>query len=435
MRKARKEALLTAFQEVGQEARRTMAGRGADNFAVMLTQGRELFVRCFHRYSDGSLAERQRYVFAKDGCFRAGLADDGTWQIRREFREPVFHKSSYGYNYDDRYRLIGEDVWRESDMRYSMLDRYGGAAPLDYLHLYCRHPNIEYLMKQGYGGTIRDEAAWSCYCRSTIRVTLDPNIDCRSNDLLRMLGLTRTEFFALRGQEEHYDEYLLWRRQFPGTPPEELLLLARVFHSERGTAERFTAETGLRPARIARYLEAQGVTLRDYSDHLDLCRRLGYDMHDTALSLPHRFAVMHGRLAALAVYKESKAQREAFAAHLAEREALTFRDGALCVRQPRDLGEIVAEGRALCHCVGGYAKRHAEGRLHILFIRRIDAADEPFYTMELSTRGEIVQVRGSRNCAPTPEVAAFVAQYRGHIAPLFEKQQKEGETHERDHRI
>ena len=48
--------------------------------------------------------------------------------------------------------------------------------------------------------------------------------------------------------------------------------------------------------------------------------------------------------------------------------------------------EIISEGQALQHCVGGYAERHAEGKTTILFIRRKDNLDTPYYTLEIDDK-------------------------------------------------
>ena len=90
--------------------------------------------------------------------------------------------------------------------------------------------------------------------------------------------------------------------------------------------------------------------------------------------------------------------------------------------------EIIDEGKALCHCVGGYAERHAKGKLHIMFIRKADKPDVPFYTVEVDLFGKIVQVRGQRNCKTTPEVDAFIEAYKEHLAEVFGKQQKARKT-------
>ena len=72
MKKERKEALLNCFPPVPENLMLQMEGKGAANFAIFLTRGDELFARCFHRYCNRQIVERQRYVFAKDGCCRYG---------------------------------------------------------------------------------------------------------------------------------------------------------------------------------------------------------------------------------------------------------------------------------------------------------------------------------------------------------------------------
>lgn len=65
---------------------------------------------------------------------------------------------------------------------------------------------------------------------------------------------------------------------------------------------------------------------------------------------------------------------------------------------------------ALHHCVGTYAKDHANGKTAIFFIRRAKAPRKSFYTLELN-EGKLVvrQNRGRRNCARTKEVEELEA--------------------------
>ena len=106
------------------------------------------------------------------------------------------------------------------------------------------------------------------------------------------------------------------------------------------------------------------------------------------------------------------------------RELFCFSSGGLLIRQPKSMAEIIAEGKRLHHCVGGYAERHAYGKLHILFIRTAEKPDVPFYTVEVDLFGEIKQVRGLRNCKATPEVDAFMDAYKNHLAGIFGKQKR-----------
>lgn len=50
MRNERKQTLMYSFPPVPYYVEEQMKGKGALNFCVFLTNGHELFVRCFHRY-------------------------------------------------------------------------------------------------------------------------------------------------------------------------------------------------------------------------------------------------------------------------------------------------------------------------------------------------------------------------------------------------
>ncbi|MDE5885788.1 MAG: PcfJ domain-containing protein [Oscillospiraceae bacterium] len=422
MKKARKEELLCGFPAIPDEIMEQMKGKGAENFAVMLTWGRELFVRCYHRYSNGKIAERQRYVFADDGAVRYGSDDSKHWTVRKNFREPVFCKSGYGYSFDNRYNILNRKVLAESCMKYSQLDKYKDTFCMEYLHFYCKHRNLEYIMKSGfdvvlgrtYGGFWNNQASF--YVESCI--------NWKTNNLLKMLGLTKTEFKRLQGNQEYYLSYLIWRGTFPTYQPEELLTLCRVFGNEHGTLERFCRTTGLKPRRIAAYLEQNKITSHDYNDYLDQCQKLKYDLHDTAINMPHHFWEMHTRLTKIIKYKADETHRRQFAEHMLERRKLEFRSGNLVICQPDSMDKIIAEGKSLCHCVAGYAERHAEGKLHILFIRQKESMETPFYTMEVSREGKIVQVRGERNRDPTPEVAELIEEYKKYLEIISIKSER-----------
>lgn len=84
----------------------------------------------------------------------------------------------------------------------------------------------------------------------------------------------------------------------------------------------------------------------------------------------------------------------------------------MLIRLPREVGEIREEGHALHHCVAGYIDRMIEGKTCILFIRRKEAPEKQYYTIEVK-EGKIMQCRGKNNREMTTEVKEFVS--------LFEK--------------
>ena len=92
-------------------------------------------------------------------------------------------------------------------------------------------------------------------------------------------------------------------------------------------------------------------------------------------------------------------------------EQFSFTADGLSVAVPRGVQDIVWEGRVLRHCVGGYAERHVNGAVTILFLRMESAPGVPYVTIELSTENNcrelrIRQIHGYRNDrdgGPPPE--------------------------------
>ena len=196
MRKERKQELMHSFPAVPHSVEEQMKGKGALNFCVFLTNGHELFVRCFqhelfvrcfHRYKNGELAERQRYVFAKDGAVRYILDGYSTtkWKVATEFKEPRFAAKGYPYTYrfDNTYAILNANAYRQSDMKYSQVGGEYFRCPLSYLRLYIKHPNLEYLIKSGYGHLIEENHN---YYNDEITVEVNHRVDLKSNNLLKM---------------------------------------------------------------------------------------------------------------------------------------------------------------------------------------------------------------------------------------------------------
>lgn len=284
---------------------------------------------------------------------------------------------------------------------------------MEYLKLYCMHPNVEYLMKTGYGFLINEE--YDGYWGTRLTLSASPYINWKSNNLLKMLGLNKAEFKALQGKEKTYIKYRMWKDRFPAYSLDKLLILADAFGYEFGTAEHIAETTGMKLLRIARYISESKLNLRDYCDYTEQCIKLKYDLHDTAIAFPNDFPEIHTRLSNIIKYGDAEGLKEVFRRNMEQRKALEFSGENLFIRQPDSYEEIVAEGSALHHCVGGYAERHALGKLNIMFIRSRDEPEKPFYTMEVSTAGKIVQVRGERNCPPTKEVAELVENYKKYL--------------------
>lgn len=160
-------------------------------------------------------------------------------------------------------------------------------------------------------------------------------------------------------------------------------------------------------APLSRYIEYFGNNnledVRSYHDYIKWIVALNYDLKEWLF--PKDFQQAHDRLMEIYYIEQDKSKNEQIAL-VADASDLDFQYNGLFVRPAMSAEELRNEGQTLHHCVATYADRMARGETLIMFVRRENEPDTPFYTMEVKNN-EIVQLRGSHNCAPTPEVAEF----------------------------
>lgn len=134
--------------------------------------------------------------------------------------------------------------------------------------------------------------------------------------------------------------------------------------------------------------------------------------HDAAVELRRIEQEERQRLYAMKMEERHKELEKKMEKLDKERAALNYEEDEFIIRIPEKLSEIVTEGNALRHCVGGYTERHAMGNTTILFLRRKSEIDKPFYTIEVN-RGNVVQIHGFGNrwLGCNPEAIPTVARW------------------------
>ena len=174
--------------------------------------------------------------------------------------------------------------------------------------------------------------------------------------------------------------------------------------------------------------------LRDWKDYIDQCKKLEYDLFDESITRPKDFYSAHERLSRIIEAMVNAEKNRQLEETNRQREEMQYVDEelGLMIVLPQSVSDIVREGKIQNHCVGGYADRHAEGKLHILFLRKISEPTVPYYTMEVNTNGTIVQCRGyannweSRGGKPkTDDVKEFEKRYQKYLNKLFKKKKQE----------
>lgn len=148
-------------------------------------------------------------------------------------------------------------------------------------------------------------------------------------------------------------------------------------------------------------------------------------MTDPEILYPPHFIDAHDRADAALQAKKIKIKQEQIKAITKKCKKYQYEEGDYFIRQPHTPEEIIEEGRILRHCVGGYAKRHFEGSTTIMFLRKKEEPDIPFYTIEVDNKQKIVQCYGYRNNLETPkpdEIKLLEKHYQDYLNGLNRKQ-------------
>ena len=170
----------------------------------------------------------------------------------------------------------------------------------------------------------------------------------------------------------------------------------------------------------ARYLDKQrskfGLSAEDaviyWRDYLEMCRVTEQELeHYKELIFPADLKKEHDR------YAEMKANIEnaAYIEGLAEREELlvdlTFADNDFIIAPLSNVRDFINESNELHHCVKTYIERCSKGETNIFVLRKADQPEKPYFTVNISNDGHLIQNRGSHNCPPPKEVQNFVKKW------------------------
>ena len=156
----------------------------------------------------------------------------------------------------------------------------------------------------------------------------------------------------------------------------------------------------------------------DYHDYLKMAEELGYNMREPWILFPKNLEQRHEELIEESREREIKAKEDLDNKKDKKYEQYRKRDSYLemeteqfLLRLPKRIHEIRQEGNAMHHCVATYIDRVAKGETTILFLRKKQDLETPFYTMEVNNR-VMIQCRAKYNGDMTEEVKEFVELFK-----------------------
>ena len=381
--------------------------------------------------SSGYYFTRGEVMQADHQCLDGERRPCVTWERERLGRkklvqEPFKNGSMYWYGHESYHVLNRQALEQHPFFRYcGFFDRWqyrpGGARGyaakhhelISYLTAYAIYPRqVEMLSKLEYWEPISD-LVWTRKKNATAMCWEETNplraFNVDKRELSWIMGARPSmETLAVRGYvRKHWGK--TWspafcedfRRMWGYTSPMEVL---RFLHKYRLEPGRFLDY-------VARVFSAvddiyYGALFQLYQDYLDAAYELGYCMEHSQVLWPEDLTAAHDRVTAELVEKRARDEKKRQAASLKERRLkYEFELDGLKIVFPATGAAIRREGKTLDHCVGGYADRHLNGTLTILFLRRSDRPEMPYVTIEMDGN-QLRQIHGYKNetkpCADNP---------------------------------
>lgn len=370
------------------------------------------------------LIEKSRYLLTPGNAVKfTARYYNSEFYSTKAIGEP-FPSTAMFYGADEGYTVFGLNWLENTFLKYNQLDsfvsndaqHYSGCIyngpMMAYLSYFAIYPQLEMLQKLGH--------------YDVVRALVKQNK--KSFPYVNWEAKGITDFFKISKQE--YKTF----KENGGT-----LTLLRMAYSIRGGRERldfikakkyldcFRGEHNVK--RLADRAEKAGISLdeafkyvlkkeADYTEYMDYLRMagaLGYDLRVHNVAFPKNLKEAHDNAAAAEriMLEEKRAAENRKKEIRAEKylkkyeKQYSFTNGTYSIIIPHTIKEIVDEGKAMKHCVGGYAGRHMEGALAILFLRLTAEPEKSLYTIEMHGKA-LTQVQGYNNRTPlTSEAKAF----------------------------
>ncbi len=379
-----------------------------------------------------NLSETARYLLEPCSvrCFKFdyGYYGTHTWK-ETNIREPF---SSYMGNAPD-YAIVSENLLENTFLRYIDIGLWNKASAeqyhkqpwsyygnvnlkaIRYICNFAKFPIIESIMKAGFSEFAAEKILFSHDNKRLLNWEASKLTDffkTLSKSEIRKLSTEadKVDFLKTYGlfkkvcRKSDIDKYSSEIKEYGEFRLKILLGICRKFNLN------YTKAKG--------YLNKHNKNLQLWKDYLDMAKRLSYDLKNDVVLYPKALQKSHdeaAKIIEMVIHKEQAEKMKEITSKL--RSRYTFEYGDFSIVIPETMQEIIDEGKALKHCVGGYAERHAAGKLAILFIRHKSTPDTPFVTMEVHGI-HVQQVHGYRNDIGKPlpsSVKEFVEEFKKYI--------------------
>ena len=327
------------------------------------------------------------------------------------------------------YHILYPNTEKVLSKTFINIDRYENykwpSLLIKELALCAKHPAAEYIVKAGLGDYI--QATISDWRRTYIRPnwkakTLPGFLRIKAQDIDKLRKWDRLDVESIA----YYKKLLNYRKK---PQLEELELVSKWLEIGALYSGRIKGDA----VKLARYFEKQFEKgryqydtwlINEYTDYERMIDALGYPIGDDYYRYPKDLKEAHD--AATAEYNEHLRQIRQREAAEARKKALeeerlfiesilpklqkyNMQDGKYLIRALESVEDFKQEGINNHNCVGTYADRALKGKAKIFVLRKAEAPEISFVTIELALdEKSIKQCYGRGNSIPDEEVKAWV---------------------------
>ncbi|EAC3022662.1 hypothetical protein ES686_12645 [Listeria monocytogenes] len=163
--------------------------------------------------------------------------------------------------------------------------------------------------------------------------------------------------------------------------------------------------TNIGIVRFQNWIIKNKVDFNYYMDYLSMIHKLSIPLDSENIIIPQNLVTAHDNAVILVNQLKYEGEEKKYKGRFEKIKNYEKVVDNYAFIVPREVIDIVKEGKNLHHCVGGagYIERHIEGKTTIIFVRDKQDLEKSLYTLEFKN-DQIYQLRGKHNCEPTPDV-------------------------------
>lgn len=337
----------------------------------------------------------------------------------KQVTEPFTQGSGYGWSYVP-YAVLGLDAIKQSAFKYCGYEQFEPGVPAlwgtEHIHTHwalmrflaacCIYPRqIEMLLKTGNRRLVEDLV--------TGRRKNKAIFDWDKPTMEAAFGLNRQEMRQWRESGAPIESIAWYKKLRRAGVQESFETLGRLdAPTTMDEFVRMCSKFKIKPTKLEGYISEQmtkrpdfdpdlpwrtSITWQSFVDYTQMAALLGWDLKDETVLLPKDLLRKHDEATEEINLKTLNEGLKHISVDIRRRSLkYNFELGGYFIRCAVSAEEIVNEGKTLKHCVGGYAQRHINGALTILFLRKKSAPGKSLYTVEMNGNS-LQQIHGYKN--------------------------------------